>query len=59
MRAFDLVAEEQPQENDHRDWHTQQPKQNSFTHRRPPRFLICRGNAAARGWFRVPITMDD
>jgi hypothetical protein len=28
------VAEEQPQQNDHRDWHAQQPKQNSSSHYR-------------------------
>jgi hypothetical protein len=27
------VAEEQPEQDDHRDWHTQQPQQNSASHR--------------------------
>jgi hypothetical protein len=28
-----LAAEEQPQQNDHRNWHAQQPQQKSFSHR--------------------------
>jgi hypothetical protein len=27
------VAEEQPEQDDHRDWHPQQPQQNSASHR--------------------------
>ena len=27
------AAEEQPQQNDHRNWHAQQPQQKSFSHR--------------------------
>src|SRR6185295_16168708 len=31
--AWRSAAEEQPQQNDHRDRHTQQPQQNSASHR--------------------------
>jgi len=44
------AAEEQPQQNDHRNWHAQQPQQKSFSHRI---LLKCnRGvNARCRGRF--------
>src|SRR5262245_53596129 len=33
------MAEEQPQENDHRDRHAKQPEQNSASHPSPPPLL--------------------
>lgn len=33
QRALASAAEEQPQQNDHRDRHTQQPQQNTASHR--------------------------
>src|SRR5690349_20191338 len=47
------VAEEQPQQNDHRDRHAQQPKQNTFAHRKPSLIPRCGDNAAWRASFRA------
>src|SRR5436190_22287229 len=49
FRVMRSVAEEQPQQNDHRNRHAKQPKQNSSSHH----FLLMhRGeNARSRGQF--------
>ena len=39
------ASEKQPQQNNHRDWHTQQPKQNSSSHYRLLIFLVREDNA--------------
>ena len=46
------AAEEQPQENDHRDRHAKQPEQKSSSHPTPPPFLFRRDNAEGEGRFR-------
>ena len=38
------VAQEQPQQDDYRDRHADQPEQNSFSHVRLLDFLSCREN---------------
>ena len=45
------VAEEQPEQKDHRDWHTQQPQQNSASHRLLLVFALREDNAVEEGWF--------
>jgi hypothetical protein len=39
------MSEKQPQQNDHRDWHAQQPQQNSSSHPRLLQISHCRKNA--------------
>jgi hypothetical protein len=51
-----LTAEEQPQENDHRDRHAKQPEQKSASHLKPPRFLVRRDNAEGQRRFLLPGT---
>ncbi|MGY3550828.1 hypothetical protein ACVW0W_006595 [Bradyrhizobium sp. USDA 4469] len=42
------TAEEQPQQNDHRDRHTQQPQQNSASHRVLLQFVLSEGQRRPR-----------
>lgn len=45
------VAEEQPQQNDHRDRHAQQPQQNSASHRVLLQLYCRKDNLDGEGWF--------
>src|ERR1700733_7928994 len=46
------ASEEQPQQDDHRNRHTDQPKQNSFSHFRLHQFLRWKENARRRVRFQ-------
>src|SRR6516164_9115523 len=47
------MTQEQPEQNDHRDRHAQEPEQDSSSHHNPPIRCSCRrANAKGRGWFR-------
>src|SRR5262245_8073050 len=50
--AIRSVAKEQPKQNDHRDWHTQKPQQNSASHHLLLVFAFARATPARRALFR-------